>query len=117
MSTKSKSTKQSKASKARTGKTAQALAAALGADAKAEATSKKTKAILADKAVKAAKAKAGVPMKPAKRETVGDYACELLTKEADVQKVLEAVLKKFPTAKTSVKCIYWYRSRMNRGML
>jgi hypothetical protein len=58
-----------------------------------------------------------VPMAPAKKETIQDYACRLLVDEFDVNKVLEAVLKKFPDAKTTVKCIYWYRSRMNRSLM
>ena len=43
---------------------------------------------------------------------IGDYACELLTTEPDVNVVLAAVLKKFPNAKTSKASIYWYRAQM-----
>ena len=73
--------------------------------------------IPAAKAAPAAAKAARVPMKPAKKPSIQDYACELLTKEADVNKVLEAVKKQFPEAKTSIKCIYWYRSAMNKGRI
>ncbi len=71
----------------------------------------------APKKEKAAKAEPNKPAAAKPRETVQSYACQLLMDEFDVNKVLAAVLKKFPEAKTSLKCIYWYRSRMNRGLM
>lgn len=32
------------------------------------------------------------------------------------KKVLEIVLKKHKDAKTTIACVYWYKSRINRGL-
>jgi len=46
---------------------------------------------------------------------VGAYAKELLAKGEKPADVLAAVLKKFPDAKTTMKCVYWYSNVMKNG--
>ena len=46
---------------------------------------------------------------------IGEFIRGMLGKEPDVNKVLEAVLKKFPGARTTTNSIYWYRSQMNKS--
>ena len=53
-----------------------------------------------------------VPMAAKKAYGVGEYAQDLLCETSDVKEVLQKVLERFPEAQTSLKCIYWYRSKM-----
>jgi hypothetical protein len=46
---------------------------------------------------------------------IGAYVKELLTKGEKPADVLAAVLKKFPDAKTTMSCVYWYANSMRNA--
>lgn len=51
--------------------------------------------------------------KPGPKQGIGHMVCELiLAKELSPKDILAAVLEKYPTAKTTMKCIYWYFSHL-----
>ena len=54
---------------------------------------------------------------PAKKGTIAATIIAALRKQTAPAKVLAQVLKKHKGAKTSIACVYWYKSRMNRGLI
>lgn len=90
-----------------------AVAKKVAAKGSAGKTAKKVAKNVAQAKTPRKKAAAADGTKP--QRGIGAYARQLLAKEPDVDKVLEAVLAKFPEANTTKQSIYWYRSQMNRG--
>ena len=51
--------------------------------------------------------------KPGPKQGIGHMVCELiLAKELGPKDILAVVLKAYPSAKTTMKCIYWYYSHL-----
>ena len=51
--------------------------------------------------------------KPGPKQGIGAMVCELiLAKELSPKDILATVLETYPTAKTTMKCIYWYFSHL-----
>lgn len=46
---------------------------------------------------------------------IGAYVKELLAKGEKPADILAAVLKRFPDAKTTMKCVYWYANTMRNA--
>lgn len=53
----------------------------------------------------------------AKQITIGELSVELLKAGYSPKDAVAAVLKVFPDAKTTVKCMYWYASHNNIPLL
>jgi len=60
-----------------------------------------------------AKAKTAKP----KAKTIAASIIAGLQAGTSPQDVLKKVLKKHKEAKTTIACVYWYKSRMNRGLI
>lgn len=54
---------------------------------------------------------------PSKPQGIGAYCVEQLKAGTAPKDVLIGALIKFPTAKTSMACVYWYASKINQGLL
>lgn len=48
--------------------------------------------------------------------SIASFCVELIDKGISYDSILIEVKKKFPHAKTSKACLYWYKSKMNRGL-
>jgi len=110
---KPKNNKQAKGPKENKGKASKAKTGGKAPAKKAVAKKAAGKKAVAKKATKASNGSTGRPAGSTNRG-IGDFARDMLVKEPDVDKVLEAVHKKFPGCNTSKASIYWYRSQMNR---
>ena len=54
---------------------------------------------------------------PSKPVGIGNYCVSRLKAKVAPKEVLAEVKAKFPTAKTSMACVYWYASKINQGLL
>ncbi len=50
-----------------------------------------------------------------KKLGIGKRTVELLKDGVKPAEVLATLLEEFPTAKTSIKCVYWYSSKIKTG--
>lgn len=69
---------------------------------------------------KAAEAKATQPKEkviPSKPQGIGNFIVGELKLKTAPKDVLAKVKEKFPSAKTSMACVYWYASKINQGLL
>jgi hypothetical protein len=54
---------------------------------------------------------------PAKAQGIGAYCVAELKAGGKPKDVLASALAKFPEAKTSMACVYWYASKIKQGLL
>jgi hypothetical protein len=54
---------------------------------------------------------------PSKPQGIGAHCVTQLKSGMKPKDVLEDVKSKFPSAKTSMACIYWYQSKISQGLL
>ena len=54
---------------------------------------------------------------PAKAQGIGAFCVAQLKTGLAPKVVLEQALEKFPSAKTSMACVYWYASKIKQGLL
>lgn len=54
---------------------------------------------------------------PSKPQGIGAFCITQLKAKVAPKDVLAQVKEKFPTAKTSMACVYWYASKINQGLL
>jgi len=77
-----------------------------------------TQVLLQAHAKPAARAKAAKPKAKAKKAkvTIASITIKELKAGRKPAKVLAIIKKKFADCKTTMACVYWYASRINRGM-
>lgn len=54
---------------------------------------------------------------PSKPQGIGAFCVAQLKEGQSPKQVLANALEKFPSAKTSMACVYWYASKINQGLL
>lgn len=54
---------------------------------------------------------------PSKPQGIGNFVVTQLKAKVTPKDVLAQVKEKFPSAKTSMACVYWYASKINQGLL
>ena len=73
----------------------------------------KAKAVEKVQGVMPKESKPTTKKKPGPKQGIGHMVCELiLAKELSPKDILDTVLKTYPTAKTTMKCVYWYYSHL-----